>query len=177
MAQHPIVRDFAFIKSSVPFPTASNNQVAPIKDHHRQRTGSNSSTSSSFSGFGPYQIRSPTTSMSERPQKQLSPVVEECEDDVSRTRWTSGPRVGSRTSRRPRPTSSYVGPSGLFAEDITIAMMSIIPPTIRHQKKATIRQRAVSRTKSRFRNLRQSIRVRLPTMRSMRSMRVWKRRS
>jgi len=173
MAQHPIVRDFAFIKSSVPFPTANNNQVAPVKDHHRQRTGSNSSTSSSSSGFGPYQIRSPTTSMSGRPQKQLSPVVEECEDDISRTRWPSGPKVGSRTSRRPRPTSSYVGQSGLFAEDITIAMMSIIPPTIRHQKKATMRQRAMSRTKSRFRNLRHSIRVRLPTIRLMRA---WKRR-
>jgi len=168
MAQHPIVRDFAFIKSSVPFPTANHNQVAPPKDHRRQRTGSNSSTSSSSSGFGPYQIRSPTTSMSGRPQKQLSPVAEECEDDISRMRWSSGPRVGSRTSRRPRPTS-YVGQSGLFAEDLTIAMMSIIPPPIRHQKKATMRQRAVTRTKSRLRNLGQSIRVRLPTMR------VWKR--
>jgi len=175
MSQHPIVRDFAFIKSSVPFPAAKNNQVAPVKDHHRQRTGSNfstSSTSSSSSGFGPYQTRSPTTSMSERPQKQLSPVVEECEDDAGRTKWASGPRAGSRTSRRPRPTSSYVGQSGLFAEDITIAMMSITPPTIRHHKKATMRQRAVNRTKSRFRKLRQSIRVRLPTMRSMR---VWRR--
>ena len=172
MAHHPIVRDFAFIKSSVPFPSAIKNQVTPPKDHHRQRTGSNSSTSSSSSGFGPYQIRSPTTSMSERPQKQLSPVVEESEDDISRMRWPSGPRVGSRTGRRPRPTSSYVGQSGLFAEDITIAMMSIIPPPIRHQRKATIRQRAMNRTKSRFRNLRQSIRLRLPTMQSMR---VWKR--
>ena len=168
MTQHPIVRDFAF-KSSVPFPTANNNQAEAPKDHRRQRTGSNSSTSSSSSGFGPFQLRSPTTSMSGRPQKQLSPVAEECEDDLGRIRWGSGPKVGSRTAHRPRPTS-HVGQSGLFAEDITIAMMSIMPPSTRHKAKATTRQKTMSRTKSRFHNLRQSIRVRLPTMR------VWKRR-
>lgn len=169
--QPPIVRDFAFIKSSVPFPTANNNQVGPSKDHHRQRTASNSSTSSSSSGFGPYQLRSPTNSMSGRPQKQLSPVAEECEDDLNRKRWPSGPKVGSRTSHRPRPTS-HVGQTGLHAEDITIAMMSMMPPSTRHQAKTTARQRTMSRTKSRFQNLRQSIRLHLPTMRSMR---VWRR--
>jgi len=165
MVQPPIVRDFAFIKSSVPFPTANNSQVEAPQDHRRQRTGSNSSSTSSSSGFGHQQLRSPTTSMSGRAQKQLSPVAEECEDD---TRWTSGPRIGSRTSRRPRPTS-YIGQTGLIAEDITITMLSMMP---RHQTKATTRQRTMSRTKSRFQNLRQSIRVRLPTMRSVR---VWKR--
>lgn len=167
MVQPPIVRDFAFIKSSVPFPTANNSQVEAPQDHRRQRTGSNSSSTSSSSELGPQQLRSPTTSMSGRAQKQLSPVAEECEDD---TRWTSGPRAGSRTRRRPRPTS-YIGPTGLIAEDITIAMMSIPPPT-RRQTKTTARQRTMSRTKSRFQNLRQSIRVRLPTMRSVC---VWKR--
>lgn len=170
MVQPPIVRDFAFIKSSVPFPTANNSQAEAPQDHHRQRAGSNSSSTSSSSGFGPYQLRSPTTSMSGRTQKQLSPVAEECEDNSSRMRRTQGPRVGSRTSRRPRPTS-YIGQTGLVAEDITIAMMSMIPPT-RHQTKTTTRQRSMSRTKSRFQNLRQSIRVRLPTMRSVC---VWKR--
>lgn len=171
MVQPPIVRDFAFIKSSVPFPTANNSQVEPSQDHHRQRKGSNSSTSSSSSGFGPYPLRSPTTSMSGRTQKQLSPVVEESEDDISRTRWASGPRVGSKSSHRPRPTS-HVGRTGMFAEDLTIAMMSITPPHIRHKPKITARQRTINRTKSRFRNFRQSIRVRLP---SMRLMRVWGR--
>jgi len=170
MVQPPIVRDFAFIKSSVPFPTTDNSQLEAPRDHRRQRTGSNSSSVSSSSGFGPHQLRSPTTSMSGRAQKQLSPVAEECEDDPSRMQWTSGPRVGSRTSRRPRPTS-YIGQTGLIAEDITIAMMSMMPPT-RHQTKATTRQRTMSRTKSRFQNLRQSIRVRLPTMRLVR---VWRR--
>jgi len=174
MTQPPIARDFAFIKSSVPFPTANNNQVATPRDRRRrQRTGSNSSTSStsSSSGFGPYQLRSPTTSMSGRPQKQLSPVAEECEDDPNRMRWSSGRRVGSRTAHRPR-SASYVGQTGLIAEDITIAMMSMMPPPTQHKTKATTRQRTMSRTKSRFQNLRQSIRVRLPTMRSVR---VWKR--
>lgn len=166
MAQPPIVRDFAFIKSSVPFPTTNNSQVEAPQDR-RQRTGSNSSSTSTSSGFGPHQPRSPTASMSGRAQKQLSPVAEECEDDSNRTQRTSGPRVGSRTSRRPRSTS-YIGHTGLIAEDITIAMMSIMPPPTRHQTKATAGQR----TKSRFKNLRQSIRVRLPTMRSVR---VWRR--
>ncbi|KAF9645228.1 hypothetical protein BDM02DRAFT_606728 [Thelephora ganbajun] len=170
MIQPPIVRDFAFIKSSVPFPTASNSQAGAPPDHHRQRTGSSSSTSSS-SGFGPYQLRSPTPSMSGRKQKQLSPVVEECEDDLSRLMWTSGPRVGSRAGRHPRPTT-YIGQTGLIAEDLTIAMMSVMPPPTRHESKATTRQRTTSKTKSRFQNFRQSIRVRLPTMRSVR---VWKR--
>lgn len=169
MVQPPIVRDFAFIKSSVPFPTTSNSQAEAPQDRRHQRTGSNSSSTSSSSGFGPYQLRSPTTSMAGRTQKQLSPVAEECEDNPSRMRRTPGPRVGSRTSR-PRPTS-YIGHTGLVAEDITIAMMSMIPPT-RHQTKATTRQRSMNRTKSRFQNLRQSIRVRLPTMRSVC---VWKR--
>ena len=172
MVQPPIVRDFAFIKSSVPFPTANNSQVGPPQDHHRQRTGSNSSTSSS-SGFGPYQLRSPTTSMSGRPQKQLSPVAEECEDDPNRAKWSSGPKVRSRAGHRSRQTS-FVGQTGLFAEDITIAMMSIMPPpTPHHKTKATARQRTMSKTKSRFQNFRQSIRIRLPTIRSVR---VWKRR-
>jgi len=173
MVQPPIVRDFAFIKSSVPFPTANNGQVGIPQDHRRQRTGSNSSTSSSSSsGFGPYQLRPPTTSMSGRTQKQLSPVTEECEDDPSRMRLISGPRVGSRTGRRAKRTS-YVGQTGLLAEDITIAMMSIMPPPTHHKTKATARQRSTNRTKSRFQNLRQSIRVlRLPTVRWVR---VWKR--
>lgn len=171
MIQPPIVRDFAFIKSSVPFPTANNSQAGALKDHHRQRTGSNCSASSSSSGFGPSHPRSPTTSMSGRPQKQLSPVAEECEDDLNRKRWISGPKVGSRTSHRPRPVS-YVGQSGLLAEEITIAMMSMMPPPTRHQTKATARKRTTNRTKSRFQNLRQLIRLRLPIMRSVR---VWKR--
>jgi hypothetical protein len=171
MAQPPIVRDFAFIKSSVPFPTTNNNQVEAPQDHHRQRTGSNSSSVSSSSGFGSHQLRSPTTSMSGRAQKQLSPVAEESEDDPTRMQRTSGPRVGSRTSRRPRP-ASYIGQTGLIAEDITIAMMSMMPPPTRHRTKATARQRSMSRTKSRFRNLRQSIRIRLPIMRLVC---VWRR--
>jgi len=173
MARPPIVRDFAFIKSSVPFPAANDSQAGAPQDHHRQRTGSNSSTSSSSSsGFGPYQLRPPTTSMSGRTQKPLSPVTEECEDDSNRMRLTSRPRVGSRMSHRPKPTS-YVGQSGLLAEDITIAMMSIMPPHTHHKTKAPARRRSVNRTKSRFKNLCQSIRVlRLPTMRSVR---VWKR--
>lgn len=171
MTQPPIIRDFAFVESSVPFPTADNGQAEVPQNHHRQRTASNSSTSSLSSGFGPFQLRSPTTSMSGRAQKPLSPVVEECEDDVSRTKLKPGPRVGYRTTHRPRP-ASYVGQTGLFAEDLTIAMMSMIPPPTSHPTKAVKRKRSMSRTRSRFQNLRQSIRVRLPTMRSMR---VWKR--
>lgn len=167
MVRPPIVRDFAVIKSTVPFPTTNNSQVGAPQDRRRQRTGSNSSTSSSE--LGSYPLRSPNTSMSGRAQKQLSPVVEECEDDPSRTRWTTGPRVGSRTGHRPRPTS-YIGHTGLIAEDITVAMMSMMPPPARHQTKTPARQRTFSRARSRFQNLRQSIRVRLPTMR------VWKRR-
>ena len=170
MAHHPIVRDFAFIKSSVPFPTVKNSQVRAPQDRQRQRTGSNCSTSSSSSGLGPYQLRAPTTSMSGRTQKQLSPVAEECEDDPNRKRRIAGPKVGSRTNHRPRPTS-YVGQTGLLAEEITIAMMMMPPPT-RHQPRATAMQRTTSRTKSRFQNLRQSIRLRLP---AMRLVRVWKR--
>ena len=170
MVQPPLARDFAVIKSSVPFPTSNNSQVGAPQDHRRQRTGSNSSSTSTSSGFGPYQPRSPTTSMSGRPQKQLSPVVEECEDDHSRTRWTSGSRAGYRPSHRPRSTA-YVGQTGLVAEDITLAMISMMPPT-RHHTKATPRQRTMGRTKLRFQNLRQSIRVRLPTLRFVR---VWRR--
>ena len=172
MVQPPVARDFAFVKSSVPFPTSNNSQVGTPQDHRRQRTGSNSSSTSTSSsiGLGPYQFRSPTTSMSGRPQKQLSPVVEECEDDHSRTRWASGSRAGYRTSRLPRSTA-YVGQTGLTAEDITLAMISMMPPT-RHQTKPTSKQRSISRTRSRFQNLRQSIRVRLPTMRFVR---VWRR--
>lgn len=170
MVQPPIVRDFAFVKSSVPFPSTNTGQAGAPQDNHRRRTGSNSSTSSS-SGFGPYQVRTPTTSMSGRVQKQLSPVAEESEDDPGRTRWTPSPKAGSKTGHRPRQTS-FIGQTGLIAEDITVAMMSMIPPPARHQTKATTTQRPASRTKSRFQNLRQSIRVRLP---SMRSVRVWKR--
>ena len=168
MVRPPVVRDFAVIKSTVPFPTTNNSQSGAPQDRRRQRTGSNSSSTSSSSEFGPYQLRSPTTSMS---QKQLSPVVEECEDDPSRIRRTPGPRVGSRTAHRPRPTS-FIGQTGLIAEDITIAMMSMMPPPTRHQTKVSTRQRTMSRAKSRFKNFRQSIRVRLPTMRSVR---VWRR--
>jgi len=171
MVRPPTVRDSAIIKSTVPFPTANHSQVGAPQDRRRQRTGSNSSSTSSSSDFGPYQLRSATTSMSGRAQKQLSPVVEECEDDPSRARWTSGPRVGSRTGHRPRQTS-YIGQTGLIAEDITIAMMSMMPPPTRHQTKATPRQRTMTRAKLRFKNFRQSIRVRLPTMRSVR---VWRR--
>lgn len=166
MAQPPIVRDFAFTKSSVPFPAANNNQsVAPL-EHHRQRTGSNSSSSSSIGSS--LQSRPPTTSMSGRTRKQLSPVVEECEDSPSRRRLASRQRAASRASHRPkyRPTS-YVGHTGIFAEDLTIAMMSIRPPPPRHQHNTTTRQRPMSKTKSRFQSLRQSIRVRLPTIRSV----------
>lgn len=172
MVQPPVARDFAFVKSSVPFPSSNNNQAGAPQDHRRQRTGSNSSSTSasSSSGFGPSQFRSPTTSMSGRPQKQLSPVVEESEDDHSRGRWASGSRAGYRTSRLPRSTS-YVGQTGLTAEDITIAMISMMPPT-RHQTKPTSKQRTTGKTKSRFKNFRQSIRVRLPTMRFVR---VWRR--
>ena len=166
MAQSPIVRDFAFIKSSIPFPTTNNSQVRAPQDSLRQRTGSNSSSTSSSSGFGPYQLRSPTTSMSGRAQKQLSPVAEEGEDVPGRMEWNSGPRTGSRAGRRPGP-ASYVGQTGLIAEDITIAMMSMMPPPTPRQTKATAR-----RSKSPFKNLLQSIRLRLPTMRSVC---VWKR--
>lgn len=168
MVQPPLARDVAVMESSVPFPTSNNSQVGAPQDHRRQRTGSNSSSTSTStsSGFGPYQPRSPTTSMSGRPQKQLSPVVEECEDDHSRTRWTSGSRAGYRPSHR-RKSTAYVGQTGLVAEDITLAMISMMPPTRDHTK-ATPRRR----TKLRLQNLCQSIRVRLPTLRFVR---VWRR--
>ena len=167
MAQQPTVRDAPLIKSSVPFPTANSNQPGAPPEHHRRRTRSNSSSSSS-SGFVPHQSRPPAISMSRQTYKQLSPVVEECEDVSSRNS-----RVGSRSGYRPRPRpTSYVGQTGLIAEDLTIAMMSIIPPPPRRETRAPTRQSSISRTKSRFQNLRQSIRVRLPTMRSVR---VWKR--
>jgi hypothetical protein len=175
MDQRPIIWDFTPVKSSVPFPTANNSQTGTPPEHHRQRTGSKSSSSSS-SGIGPYQIRAPTTSMSRRPHKQLSPVVEECEDSPSRRRFGSSQRVGSRVGHRPRPrATSYVGQTGLIAEDLTIAIMSVMPPSPpRHQTKGPIRQSSMSKTKSRFQNFRQSIRVRLPTIRSVR---VWRRKS
>jgi hypothetical protein len=168
MVQPPIVRDFAFVKSSVPFPAANNTQSVAPPEHHRQRTRSNSSTSSS-SGVIP-QPRPPTTSMSGRTRKQLSPVVEECEDSPSRRRLPSRQRVGSRAGHRhkSRP-ASYVGHTGIVAEDLTIAMMSMIPPPPRNQNRATARQRPTNKTKSRFQSLRQSIRARLP------NICVWKR--
>lgn len=174
MAQPPIIRDFAFITSSVPFPTANNNQTGAPPELRRQRTGSNSSSSSS-SGVGPHQLRSHTISMSGRTQKQLSPVVEECEDDSSRRRLTSGRRrVGSRASHRPRHRrTSYIGHTGIMAEDLTIAMISMMPPPPRHQTKPLTRRKSMSKTKSRLQRLRQSIRARLPTMRSVRVWKLW----
>jgi hypothetical protein len=172
MVKPPIVRDFAFITSSVPFPTTTNNQAGAPPEHHRQRTGSNSSSSSSIRS-SPRQQRPRDTSMSGRAQKQLSPVAEEFEGDHGRRRLTStSSRVRSRAAYRPkhRPTS-YVGQSGLTAEDLTIAMMTITPPP-RHHTKPTARRGAMSKTKSRFHNLRQSIRARLP---KIRFGRVWRR--
>ena len=173
MVKPPIVRDFAFIKSSVPFPIASPNQTRAPPEHHRQRTASNSSSSSSSSGS--HQQRPRGTSMSRRTQKQLSPVAEEFEGDSGRRRLTStNPRVRSRPSHRSKTRpASYVGQGGLTAEDLTIAVMSITPRTPpRHHTKATTRRGAVNKTKSRFHNLRLSIRARLSTVRLGR---VWKR--
>ena len=169
MVQPPIVRDFAFSKSSVPFPTANKTRVEAPPERHRQRTGSNSSTSSS--GSSSHHLRHPTTSMSTRTQKQLSPVAEECEDGLHYRRRASGQRVGSRVSHRPKPRpTSYVGQTGIVAEDLTIAMMSMVPPPARHQTRA--RRRSITKKKSRFQLFRQSIRARLPTVRSVL---VWKR--
>ena len=175
MVKPPIVRDFAFIKSSVPFPstTTANNQTGVLPEPHRPRTSSNSSSSSS-SGLSSRQQRTRGTSMSGRTQKQLSPVAEEFEGDQGRRRSTStARRVRSRSRashhHKPRPTS-YVGQTGLTAEDLTIAMIAITPP--RHHSKATARRGPMSKTKSRFHDLRQSIRARLPIIRLSR---VWKR--
>lgn len=171
MAQPPIVRDFAFIKSSVPFPSGDNNQEGAPHEHHRQRTGSNSSSSSS-SALGPHQSRPPATSMSGRTQKQLSPVAEECEDSPSRQRLTSGRRAGSRVGRRPRRrTTSRVGPTNITAERLTVEMLSMTPRSPprkqTQQTKAATRQKSTGKTRSRFQNFRQSIRKRLPTIGSV----------
>lgn len=167
MDQPPIVRDFAFIKSSVPFPSAGNNQPGAPPEHQRQRSGSNSSSSSS-SGPAPRQVQPPTTPMPGRAQKQLSPVAEECEDSPNRQRMASGQRVGSRVGRRPRRrTTSYVAQTNITAEEITVAMMSIMPPPPRQQTRAGTKQKSTGKAKSRLRSFHQSIRARLPTMRSV----------
>lgn len=177
MVNEPIVRDFAFIKSSVPFPATNHSQTGTPPEHNRQRTGSNSSSSSS-PGVAHHQSHARGTSMSGRTQKQLSPVAEEFEGEPGRRRLTStSPRIRSRASHRtkPRPTS-FIGQTGIMAEDLTIAMMSIIPPSPpRHHRKATERRGAMSKTRSSLHNLRLSIRARLPTVRLGRVLkRPWK---
>ena len=169
----PIVRDYAYIKSFVPFPSTNNSQAGAPPEPSRQRTVSNSSSSSS-SGLGTRHPRPHGTSMSGRKQKQLSPVAEEFEDDHGRRRLTStSSRVRSRASYRPKPRpASYIGQTGLTAENLTIAMMTIPPPPPRHRTKSTARRGPMSKTMSSFSKLRRSIRARLPTLRLSR---VWRR--
>lgn len=160
MGNDPIVRDFAFIKSSVPFPADDDRAGAPSR-YHRQRTGSNSSSSSS-SGMGSSKPGLRNAPASVRTQKPLSPVAEEPDGNHSRRRLTStspDPRVRSRVAN---PSSAHrPGRNSLPAELFTAIILSIPP----RETKDTESQRSTSRAKSHFQRIRLSIRARLPRLR------------
>lgn len=158
----PIVRDFAFITSSVKFPTADNNQVETSPDHHRQRTRSNSSSSSS-SRSGLRRPRPSRTSLSRRGRKELSPVAEEFEGGI---RDRLPPPTSSRLIPCPyKPGSTTdVAPTGKLAEELTVAFLRLgsHPPL---SEEVTTRRRAMGKTRSKFLSLRLSIRARLSAVR------------